>query len=56
MERIHAPTGWFYSEYDISSGTLVPNSRDSHEKNGNRVFHTSKKALATWQKPTEMQL
>ena len=29
----------------ISLGTLVPNSRDWHEKNGYRIFHTSKHTL-----------
>ena len=29
----------------LSLSTLVPNSRDWHEKNGSRIFHTSKHTL-----------
>ena len=29
----------------ISLGTLVPNSRERHEKNGYRIFRTSKHTL-----------
>ena len=31
----------------ISFGMLVPNSRDWHEKNGNRILHTTKHPLNT---------
>ena len=39
----------------VSLGTLVPNSRDWHEKYGYQIFHTSKYTLKTltWQRPTE---
>ena len=42
----------------VSLGMLVLSSKDWHEKNENRIFHTSKhtfKQSFTWQKSTEMQ-
>ena len=31
--------------FTTSIGTLVPNRRDQHEKNGNRILHTTKHTL-----------
>ena len=38
-------TNVFNDKQYISLGTLVPNSKDWHEKNGYRIFRTSKHTL-----------